>query len=102
MTADGRQFFHGDGIDARDGRSFSAEATEEIGDALRLAFDFDGHAGGVIADVAGKLEFDSQAIDEGTKADALNDALDAHRAADRLGTGAGTHLGNPSMKVSIS
>ena len=66
-----------DRIDAREGRSFGVEAAAKGFDAIGGSLDLDGHAAGIVADEAGQSLFLREAVDEGTKADALHDA--AHR-----------------------
>ena len=46
-------------------------------DAIGGPFDLDGHSAGIVADETGQSLFLRKAVDEGTKADALDDA--AHR-----------------------
>ena len=71
----------GDGVDAGEGRSFRAEAGEEVVERGGGAFDFDGDAVCVVADEAGEVFLGGETVDEGAEADALHDAADADGAA---------------------
>ena len=52
------------------------QSLQEDPNASQRPFDFNGDAVGVVADKAGKTLFICQAIDERTKADALDDPTD--------------------------
>ena len=73
-----RQVANGDGVDAGEGRNFDAEAVQECFDACGRAFNLDQDAFGVVSDGAGEGFFCSEAVDEGAKAHALDNAADAH------------------------
>ncbi len=74
--ASGGQVADGDGVDAGQGRSFGAKTEEEGVDARSWALKFDGDALGVVGDRSGEVFFCGQAVDEGAKADALDDTAD--------------------------
>ncbi len=55
-------------------RKFRRQALEETVEENGVALDFDGHTGGSIGDESGEIAFLSEAIDERTKTDTLDDA----------------------------
>ncbi len=63
-------------IDARQRRRFRGESLQEDPNVSQRPFEFNGDAVGVVADKAGKVLLICQAIDERTKADALDDPAD--------------------------
>jgi len=86
-------FYIGDGEvgDLRELRGRGAEGIEEFVDGGCGAFDLDGDAGGGVEDVAGEGEGVGERVDEGAKADSLNDAADEDVFADGRWGGRGRH-----------
>ena len=60
------------GIDAGERRRFGGEAGEEGFDPGWRAFEFDCDAIGIVSDKAGEVLFGGEAVDKGTKSNALN------------------------------
>ena len=67
-----------------EGRSFCLKAAAKGVDAIGGPLDLDGHAAGIVADETGQSLFLRKAVDEGTEANALDDALNLEGLAPRF------------------
>jgi len=73
----------GDGGDPCKWRNFLGEALQKFLNFLKRAFNFDAYAGGSISDKPRKGALIGEAIDEGAKANALDDAGNVDGFAER-------------------
>jgi len=78
-------FLHFDAVDAGEGWCFGAEAGQEGIEVLGRALELNGDAVGVVGDEAGEMFLMGEAVGEGAKAYALDDAADDDRTADWWG-----------------